>query len=68
VGTKNIPIEKSNVVVKGDVNNDKRVNLIDFSIVAFWYKKPNAPANVDINGDKKVDIVDFSIMAFNWTG
>jgi hypothetical protein len=53
---------------RGDVNNDCRVNLVDFSIVAFWYRRANPPARVDINGDGQVSLVDFSIMAFNWTG
>jgi hypothetical protein len=51
-----------------DLNGDCRVNLIDFSIAAFWYKKANPPVHVDINSDGKVDIRDFSIMAFHWTG
>lgn len=54
--------------VKGDVNSDKKVNLVDFSIAAYWYKKPNPPEDTDLNGDGKIDLVDFSIMAFNWTG
>ena len=69
VGTKNIAsVKKIAQVLKGDVNNDGRVNLVDFSIVAYWYKRPSPPANVDLNNDKKVDLVDFSIMAFYWTG
>lgn len=59
-------IEKT--VSKGDVNNDKKVNLIDFSITAYWYKRPNPPKSADLNGDGKVNLIDFSIMAFNWTG
>ena len=47
---------------------DKKVNLIDFSIVAFWYKKNGAPQQFDFNNDGKVTIVDFSIMAYYWTG
>jgi hypothetical protein len=42
--------------------------LIDFSIAAYWYKRPSVPENVDINSDGKVDLIDFSIMAFHWTG
>ena len=53
---------------KGDINNDHRVNLIDFSIVAYWYKRSSPSATVDLNADGRVDIVDFSILAFNWTG
>jgi hypothetical protein len=50
------------------MNNDRRVNLVDFSIAAYWYKRSSPPASVDLNGDGKVDLVDFSIMAFYWTG
>jgi len=52
---------------KGDVNNDCKVNLVDFSIAAYWYKRPSPPANVDINSDGVVTLVDFSIMAFYWS-
>jgi hypothetical protein len=58
---------------KGDLNNDCKVNLIDFSIASFWYKRTlsadfaNTELN-ELNGDGKIDLVDFSIMAFYWTG
>lgn len=69
VGTKNVlakpPTQAS---TKGDLNNDKEVNLVDFSVVAYWYKRPVPPASADLNGDKKVDLVDFSILAYYWTG
>src|SRR3989344_3849990 len=68
VGTKNIAAELPKAAAKGDMNSDKRVNLVDFSIAAYWYKRPSPPANIDLNGDGKVDLVDFSIMAFYWTG
>lgn len=67
VGTKNISKTPSKFL-KGDLNNDEKVNLVDFSIIAFWYKKPFPPINVDLNKDGKIDLVDFSIMAFYWTG
>ncbi len=54
--------------LRGDLNCDNHVNLVDFSIMAFWYKKTNIPAKVDLNNDTKVTLVDFSIMAYNWTG
>ncbi len=53
---------------KTDLNCDGRVNLVDFSILAYWYNKPNFPRKVDFNGDGKVDLTDFSIMAYYWTG
>lgn len=69
VGTQNIlaqaPTQSS---LKGDTNSDSRVNLVDFSVAAYWYKRPSPPATADLNGDKKVDLVDFSIMAYYWTG
>jgi hypothetical protein len=52
----------------GDLNCDSRVNLVDFSIIAFWFKKTGPPAHVDLNGDGSVTLVDFSIMAYRWTG
>jgi len=69
VGAKNVayirPVKK---VLKGEINGDGRVNLVDFSIVAYWYKRPSPPLKVDLNGDGKVDLIDFSIMAYYWTG
>ncbi len=54
--------------IMADVNCDYRVNLIDFSILAFWYRKDNPPESVDLLVDGKVDIRDFSILAYAWTG
>ncbi len=53
---------------RGDLNCDSKVNLVDFSIGAFWYKKKGFPVAYDLNGDKAISLVDFSIMASNWTG
>lgn len=55
-------------VLRGDLNCDNHVNLIDFSIMAHWYKKNRPPQKVDLNNDGVISLVDFSIMAFNWTG
>ncbi len=51
-----------------DFNRDCAVDLIDFSIAAFWYRRPAPPVHLDINGDRIVDLTEFSIMAFYWTG
>lgn len=51
-----------------DLNCDGKVNLVDFSILAYWYKKTPVPEKVDLNNDGKVTLVDFSIMAYYWTG
>lgn len=73
VGDVEIPLPAPGCGKKGDLNADCRVNLVDFSIAAFWYKKTLSTTfttveNTSLNGDSKVDLVDFSIMAFNWTG
>lgn len=70
VGTENVLRDGSGVTCpsRGDLNTDCRVNLIDFSIMAFWYKKLGPPVTVDLNGDRTVNLVDFSILAYNWTG
>lgn len=53
---------------KGDFNCDKKINLIDFSIFLYWYKKPNSPKYLDLNKNTKIDLSDFSIFVYNWTG
>src|SRR3989344_2365521 len=68
VGTKNVVAPLPQTTQKGDLNKDSGVNIVDFSIAAYWYKRSSPPASVDLNGDGKVDLVDFSIMAFYWTG
>ncbi len=68
VGTKTVLVQPKTAPAKGDLNGDKKVNLVDFSIFAYWYKRPSPPASVDLNGDGRIDLVDFSIMAFYWTG
>jgi hypothetical protein len=51
-----------------DLNDDGRVNLLDFSIMAFWYKRLTFPPKVDLNSDKNVNLTDLSILAYCWTG
>ena len=73
VGLKNVLTQLPKKIEKGDLNNDNRVNLVDFSITAYWYKRPiSAEFKIKeaekLNGDGKVDLIDFSIMAFYWTG
>jgi hypothetical protein len=54
--------------LRADLNGDCRVNLVDFSIMAYWYRRPNPPTLVDLSGDRKIDLQDFSILAYHWTG
>lgn len=58
---------------KADFNIDCRVNLVDFSIAAFWYRREltaefKQRETRHLNGDGQINLVDFSIMAFYWTG
>lgn len=72
VGDSNI-LSDGKYYLVGDLNDDGKVNLVDFSIAAFWYKK-TLTGNIittevnHLNADGKIDLVDFSIMAFHWTG
>jgi len=72
VGTRAV-LKKWFEILKGDLNREKRVNLVDFSIAAYWYKRPLSSEMQKIeceqlNCDGKIDLVDFSIMAYYWTG
>jgi cysteine-rich repeat protein len=53
-----------------DLNSDTRINLIDFSILIFWWQTNGGDSNppADINGNARVGLEDFSILLFNWTG
>ncbi len=53
-----------------DLNRDGSVNLIDFSILLFWWGGAGGDSDppADINGDGTVSLTDFSILLFNWTG
>ena len=49
-----------------DLNCDGRVDLIDFSILMYYWGSTNPSA--DINGDNQVDLIDFSIIMYYWEG
>lgn len=53
-----------------DLNRDGFVNLIDFSILIFWWETNGGDSDppADINGNSNVGLEDFSILLFNWTG
>ncbi|MBP9669521.1 MAG: hypothetical protein KBE09_04505 [Candidatus Pacebacteria bacterium] len=54
------------ILASADLNQDGKVNLVDFSIFLLsWGKKEG---DSDFNGDGAVNLADFSIMLFNWTG
>jgi len=50
-------------LARADLNGNGIVDLADFSVLAYWYERPDPPASVDLNGDGKVDLADFSIIA-----
>jgi hypothetical protein len=54
--------------IRADINQDGKVDLIDFSILLYYWNQRN-PTNprADINQDSTVNIIDFSIMLFYWT-
>ncbi|MEI8361168.1 MAG: dockerin type I repeat-containing protein [bacterium] len=63
----NTPIINCILQKKGDVNCDGKINIVDFSILAYWYGRSNAPTKYDLNGDGKISLIEFSIMAYYWT-
>lgn len=70
VGTRNILVQAVKKTRVGDTNADTRINLVDFSIVAYWYRRPLSGNGfkADLNNDGKVNLTDFSILAAHWTG
>lgn len=63
-------LKRGALVCKGaDLNFDGRVNIVDFSILLYFWSQ-RRPANIcaDINFDGIVNIIDFSIMMYYWTG
>jgi hypothetical protein len=57
---------KVDFTLRADLNKDKKVNIVDFSILLFNWKTSDPVA--DINQDGMVNLTDFSIMLANWTG
>lgn len=53
-----------------DLNRDGKIDLIDFSILIFWWQTAGGDSDppADISGNGKVSLEDFSILLFNWTG
>lgn len=49
-----------------DLNCDGYVDIIDFSIMYYWFERTNIPVRVDLRPDGRVDLADFSVMAAYW--
>jgi hypothetical protein len=62
--------QEADVPLNADLNRDGSVNLIDFSILLFWWNSDGGDSNppADINRDARVNLTDFSILLFQWTG
>lgn len=62
--------QAANRPLNTDLNRDGKVNLVDFSILLFWWGTAGGDSDpsADINSDSKVNLTDFSILLFNWTG
>jgi hypothetical protein len=62
--------QEADVPINADLNRDGSVNLIDFSILLFWWESNGGDSDppADINQDGRVSLTDFSILLFNWTG
>jgi hypothetical protein len=54
--------------LKGDFEGNGRVDLVDFSMLAYWYGKSAPPVEYRLDGAQAIDLTDFSIMAYYWTG
>jgi len=50
-----------------DLNCDGRVDIIDISILLYWFDKPNVSPKVDLNADGRTDMTDLSILVYYWT-
>jgi len=73
VGEENILNTEKECPLRGDLNSDCRVNLVDFSIAGFWYKKVLSESVAErelavLSGDGIINLIDLSIMGFYWTG
>lgn len=51
---------------KGDLNRDGRVDIVDFSILMYWWGRYDPCA--DQNADGIVNLIDLSILLYYWTG
>lgn len=52
--------------IKGDINKDGRVDVLDFNaLVVNWGNNPQN-INADLSGDGKVDILDFNALMVAW--
>jgi len=70
-GVVDYTFEAKTVPIKGDVNFDGKVDIVDVSQVsAHWTGPPNGPlgydANADLNNDGLIGIPEISIISVDW--
>ncbi|PIP30852.1 hypothetical protein COX25_02510 [bacterium (Candidatus Howlettbacteria) CG23_combo_of_CG06-09_8_20_14_all_37_9] len=53
-------------ISKGDLSCDTLVNIVDFSILLYYWGTNNSVA--DISADGNINLIDFSVMMFYWQG
>ncbi|OGY88928.1 MAG: hypothetical protein A2677_02040 [Candidatus Komeilibacteria bacterium RIFCSPHIGHO2_01_FULL_52_14] len=69
VGDRSVRAPTGGRTITGDLNEDGRINIVDFSILLFYWNQTNPKnAGADINGSGRVDLTDFSILLYHWTG
>jgi len=59
------------VCPEGDLNADCRVDMSDFSLLAFWWSEtgcgePGWCGGADLNQDGKVNLADVAILTYHW--
>ncbi len=60
------PVQELLRQIQADINQDNKIDILDFNmLIANWWKtNPNNPA--DINNDGVVDIFDFNLLMVDW--
>ena len=53
--------------IKGDINDDGKVNKYDFALMMSEWGKTGLNIASDLNDDGKVDKYDFSLLMINWS-
>lgn len=51
---------------KGDLNNDKRIDWLDFRIISQQWQQVGDGLTADIDRSGKVNVLDLSLLAENW--
>lgn len=61
------PVASIKPPITCDFNNDGFCNIVDLSILLYWYGKTGPQiARYDLNSDKKIDLKDISILFYHW--